>query len=359
VKRLLVFSFLILHSGFAQDSLFLRVIVPGRDTIRTSVPRYRVSASTLPGSRAFIADSEAMVYPTGAFAGTFSLRSDTSIHRLLVIGPSGDSLTRDFVFVRPERMRTSPRDTLMIENAMMRPNEDLWLTAGDVLEVRFKGSPGWEATFNLPDVASGIAMRELPPQGPGGLAGIYVGRYVVKPGDAANGVPVEFRLKRSFFSREYAETKAKLWIMPDSLPRTAEVVGRRPFLNVGLGSDRLGGAKLGYLQPGVFVCVTGKESGQYRIRLSEQMEAWLPEDFARLLPVDAPLPTSLTGSPVCRRSAHKSKCHYRGRVRRHLQHKLDHPSADRQGYHQCQMEPGGGRSVPTDHRTETSPALGP
>lgn len=296
MKSLLVFSLLILQTAGAQDSLFLRVIVPGRDTVRTTVPRYRVSGSTLPGSRVFIAGTEAKVWPTGAFGGVFSPRSDTSIHQLLVVGPLGDSLSRDFVFVRPQRPGTSPRDTLVIDEAMMRPDEDLWLTAGDVLEVRFKGSPGWEATFDIPDVACDIPMRELPPAGPGGLAGIYVGRYVIKPDDQTVGAPVEFRLKRSFFSREYRETKAKLWIMPDSLPRTAEVVGRRPFLNVGLGSDRLGGAKLGYLQPGALVCVTGKVSGQYRVRLSEQMEAWLPEEFARFLPVDAPLPTSLTGS---------------------------------------------------------------
>ncbi|MEK6650705.1 MAG: N-acetylmuramoyl-L-alanine amidase, partial [Bacteroidota bacterium] len=296
MKQLLVFSLLILQSGLAQDSLFLRVIVPGRDTVRTSAPRYRVSASTLPGARAFIDDVEARVYPTGGFGGMFASNRDTMVHRLLAIGPAGDSLVREFVFIRPERMRTSPRDTLVIEEAMMRPEEDLWLTAGDVLEVRFKGSPGWDATFDIPDVECGIPMREVAPREPGGVGGIYVGRYVVKPDDEALGVPVEFRLKRSFFSRKYAETKAKLWIMPDSLPRTAEVVGRKPFLNVGLGSDRLGGAKLGYLQPGALVRVTGKIAGQYRIRLSEQMEAWLPEEYARFLPVDASLPTSLTGS---------------------------------------------------------------
>ncbi len=296
MKSLLVFSLLILQTAGAQDSLFLRVIVPGRDTVRTAAPRYRVSGSTLPGSRVFIAGTEAKVWPTGAFGGVFSPRSDTSTQQLLAVGPQGDSLTRDFVFIRPQRPQSSPRDTLVIDDAMMRPDEDLWLTAGDVLEMRFKGSPGWEATFDIPDVACDVPMRELPASGPGGLAGLYVGRYVIKPGDQAIGVPVEFRLKRSFFSREYAETKAKVWIMPDSLPRTAEVVGRRPFLNVGLGSDRLGGAKLGYLQAGVLVCITGKVSGQYRVRLSEQMEAWLPEEFAKFLAVDAPLPTSLTGS---------------------------------------------------------------
>ena len=84
--------------------------------------------------------------------------------------------------------------------------------------------------------------------------------------------------------------------MPDSLPRVAEVIGKRPFLNASVGTDRLGGAKLGFLQPGVCVEIAGKQGDQYRIRLSSSMQGWLPEEFANLLPFDAPLPRSLTGS---------------------------------------------------------------
>jgi N-acetylmuramoyl-L-alanine amidase len=296
VKRLLVFSFLLLTSATAQDSLFLRIIVPGRDTVRTGTPRYRVSGSTLPGARVLIQNKEAAVVRTGAFGGAFTLSGDTSVQRILAIGPAGDSLTRDFVFIRPERPRTSPRDTLVIEDQMMRPSEDLWLTVGDVIETRFKGSPGWKATFSIPDVESGIPMRELSPGEAGGLSGIYVGRYVVKPGDEVSGAPIEFKLKRSFFSRVSAESRAKVWISSDSLPRTAEVVGRKPFLNVGLGSDRLGGAKLGYLQPGALIRITGRVGDQFRVRLSESMQAWIPDSFVRLLPVHVPAPSSLTGS---------------------------------------------------------------
>ncbi len=296
MKRLGIFLFLLSQVVSAQDSLFLRMIVPGRDTIRTATPRYRVSGSTLPGARVFIQDKEAVVVRTGAFGGAFTLAGDTSVQRVLVVGPAGDSLARDFVFVRPERLKTSPRDTLVIDSQMMRPSEDLWLTAGDVLEVRFKGSPGWKATFSIPDVESGLPMRELSPREAGGVSGVYVGRYVVQPDDATSGTPIEFKLRRSFFSRLSAESRAKVWITSDSLPRTAEVVGRKPFLNVGLGSDRLGGAKLGYLQPGALIRVTGRVDDQYRVRLSGSMQAWIPQEYVRLLPPDAPAPASLTGS---------------------------------------------------------------
>ena len=278
------------------DSLFLRVVVPGDDTVRAAFGRHRIAASTLPNAKAFINGQETKVYASGAFVGMVQVPVGTTPLHLTVKNALGDSLYKDFVFVRSEPPKTSSKDTVTIDNIMMEPSQDLWLGKDDVLEVKFKGSPGYEASFEIEGVESGIPMRELPPKEVNGLGGIYVGRYKVKDGDVSNGSPIRFKLKVSFWSSEKAYSRGKVWIIPDSLPRVGEVVGRRPFLNAGLGSDRLGGAKLGYIQPGVLVEVTGKVGRQYRVRLSESMEGWLPEESARLLPPDTPLPRSLTGS---------------------------------------------------------------
>jgi N-acetylmuramoyl-L-alanine amidase len=139
-------------------------------------------------------------------------------------------------------------------------------------------------------------MRELPPAEAGGLEGIYIGRYVVKETDEARSVPIVFRLKKSFWTREKAESRGKVSLLPRELPRVAVVTGRRPFLNAGLGEDRLGGAKLGYIPAGVKVQITGKVGRQYRVRLSESLTGWLPEEFGRLLPLETPMPRSLVSS---------------------------------------------------------------
>jgi N-acetylmuramoyl-L-alanine amidase len=179
---------------------------------------------------------------------------------------------------------------------MLEPSQDEWLGKDDVVEVRFKGSPGYHATFDIENVESGIPMRELTLKESGGLGGMYVGRYKVKDSDASRGHAIGFRLKKSFWSSERAFSKGKVWIIPDSLPRVAEVVGKHPYLNASVGTDRLGGAKLGFIQPGVLVGIDGKEGDQYRVHLSSTMQGWLPEEFARLLPSDTPTPQSLTGT---------------------------------------------------------------
>jgi N-acetylmuramoyl-L-alanine amidase len=103
-------------------------------------------------------------------------------------------------------------------------------------------------------------------------------------------------LKKNFLSSEKAFSKAKISVIPKELPRVAEVTGKRPYVNASLGVDRLGGAKLGSLQSGVRLIVTGKVGDQYRLRLGDEMEAWLPEEFAQLLPIETPHPHSLVGT---------------------------------------------------------------
>ncbi|MCX6123009.1 MAG: N-acetylmuramoyl-L-alanine amidase [Ignavibacteriales bacterium] len=279
-----------------KDTLFLQVQRPDKDTVRTFAPRYRIAACTRPDAKAFINSKQTKVYASGAFVDLLPIRVDTNTFRFTVKSATGDSLWKEFVIIRPQPMKNSPHDTLVIEQAMMEPAEDSWLTSGDVLEVKFKGSPGWEASFDIPDVESGIPMRELSPAEGGGFAGIYIGRYIVKPADEARDVQIKFRLKKSFWSSEKALSKAKISILQKDLPRIAEVVGKRPYLNAGLGEDRLGGSKLGFLQEGVRVEINGKIGSQYRVKLSASMEAWLPEEFAKLLPSDTPLPRVLAGA---------------------------------------------------------------
>ncbi|MBI3587527.1 MAG: N-acetylmuramoyl-L-alanine amidase, partial [Ignavibacteriales bacterium] len=283
-------------SSSHKDSLFLRIVIPERDTIRGTSSRYRVAASTLPTAKAFVNGKEVKVYPSGAFVSLLNVAIGSNRLHLMVQSPAGDSLWKDFVVIRPEPPQSLPHDPAVIDETSIEPAQDLWLGKDDILEVKFKGSPGYEAFFSIDGVESNIPMRELKGKEAGGMEGIYIGRYKVKDSDESREKPIRVRLKKSFWSSERAYSKGKISIFPNELPRVAEITGRKPFLNAGLGEDRLGGAKLGYIPSSVRVRVTGKVGRQYRIQLSEAMMGWLPEDFAQLLPLETPLPRSLVGS---------------------------------------------------------------
>ncbi|MBN1399152.1 MAG: N-acetylmuramoyl-L-alanine amidase [Bacteroidetes bacterium] len=279
-----------------KDSLFLRVQIPDKDTIRTFSSRLRYAACTSPDAAAFVNGNQSKVYSSGAFVGLITIETGINNFRFLAVSTAGDSLYQDFVIIRPEPMKNSPIDTLVIEDAMMRPAQDMWLVEGDVLELRFKGSPGWEATCEIPGIEPDITMHEQSPAEADGFSGVYVGNYTVQPNDEIYDVQVIFKLKKSFWNSEKRESKAKVSFFKRKIIHVAEVIGSRVYLNTGLGTDRLGGSKLGFLQTGVRLEITGKTGPQYRIRLSETMDAWLPEEYAKLLPPDTPRPRSLAGA---------------------------------------------------------------
>lgn len=57
--------------------------------------------------------------------------------------------------------------------------------------------------------------------------------------------------------------------------------GVMAYLNYGLGEDRLGGAKMGYVDSLVLLRVTGKYKDQYQVRLTDGLSAWIPQNLTQ------------------------------------------------------------------------------
>ena len=57
--------------------------------------------------------------------------------------------------------------------------------------------------------------------------------------------------------------------------------GPMPYLNYGLGEDRLGGAKMGTIDSLVLLKVTGLYKNLYRVRLTPHLSAWIPQNFTK------------------------------------------------------------------------------
>lgn len=68
----------------------------------------------------------------------------------------------------------------------------------------------------------------------------------------------------------------------DAQPFYGRTTGRLVFLNYGLGEDRLGGAKMGFLDSNVLVKVVDSAKNDYKVQLSKDHFAYLPKvSFAR------------------------------------------------------------------------------
>lgn len=291
---------LVPHGANAQQSPRLEVIVPSTDSLQFAGVRHRIAANTEPGNRAFINGDEVTVYESGAFVGLVPISYGENTIRLRVEAPDGRAAERVIAVYRPESPQVLDPQRLLIDESSIQPSGRLWLATGDVLEVRFRGSPGRQATFEVRGMTPRVPMRELDLDETGGIPGIYAGRYVIQPDDEVSEAPVTIRMRGRAFSANTARADARVTVAPHDTPRIVKVVGNRPFLNAGLGTDRLGGARLGSIDPGTMVRVDGRRGDQYRVRLSNETSAWLPVRFAELLPSETPLPIVLVGSITAR-----------------------------------------------------------
>lgn len=84
---------------------------------------------------------------------------------------------------------------------------------------------------------------------------------------------------------------------PLMLFTTPKVVETKPYayLQYGDGDDRLGGSKMGFIDPGIRLAAVGERGSLYKVRLGVDRVAYIPKYYANL--VDAPVPeTVCTGS---------------------------------------------------------------
>ena len=274
-----------------KDSSFILLVVPESDTTTTSTATYRLSASTNPGNKVKVNEKAFKVYPSGAFVGLLELQVGENPFSIVSTNDSGRSISKSFLIIRNKSLESTRADTLAIEDALMEPASDMWLNEGDVLEVQLKGTPNCVATF-----LNGNVMHEVPKSDAGGLEGVYRGTYKLMQDDTLNNKPLTFRLEAKDGRIVLKKTRAKISFKPREFPVVGLTKGERVSLDFGLGEDRLGGAKLSFIQEGIRLAITGKVSGRYRVKLAENQEAWIPEDQVELQPPGTRLPYSLTGN---------------------------------------------------------------
>ena len=139
-------------------------------------------------------------------------------------------------------------------------------------------------------------MIELPPEQAQGLRGVYEGVFTVSGADTFRGTSVVVRLTTPDGRFVERPTGGALSIVGKDGPLVGVTRGEKPFINYGLGGDRLGGAKMGFLVPGVRLAIDGRRGPQYRVALSPDLEGWMPVEQVDLLPPGTHPPFSLTGS---------------------------------------------------------------
>ncbi len=290
VRLWLIVSFLCPLSVVYGQQPRLKLVSPASDSTMANESTVYFRGTTDPNSKLVLNGSEVTVYNTGVFAAAMGLCPGRNAFEVLHV--SGLDTVRKSLIVQYEPpVPPQPTVGFAIEYARVLPQGELWLQPGEQLQVELKATPGMQATF-----FRDIPMHEID-AADAGVAGIYRGEYTVQPTDVLNGGTISFTLRDPVANNQRTlQSDERVTFLTQHHTLTGLTTAAEVPLFYGLGTDRLGGARMGHLAGGVKLEIIGKRQDMYRVRLSSQTQAYVPASQVRLQQGVHFRPYSLTGS---------------------------------------------------------------
>lgn len=289
-RIILILAFVSFGQLLTAQQNFVRLTDSEGDTTRIQGLWLRINGSTLPGSILHINDTLIKVYPSGAFAAY--LKFGEGLNKIDIVsenskyGNAGKTVWVECKLREPEKTTQD----FTIDYVRLFPEQDQWLVSGDYYSIRVKAQSGNKVTV------LGHRLYEMPDSVTGGISGIYQAQIPVTTADTMDLSSVTAEMVNAAGMKVTATSRSKLSFNSREFNRYARTAGRLPAIYMGLGTDRLGGAKFGYLDTAVVVKITGRIGLMDRIQLADNMIAWINRSNIELLPVGYFLPSPLLSS---------------------------------------------------------------
>lgn len=259
-----------------------------RDTV--NVPRLRIAGGTLPTAIVKVNDRQVRVYPSGAFVDRVLLAP--GVNRIVIQAEDREGSAADTLLIyRVSPLPVSPTSPTEIDTNLVEPTVEMVLANGDLLRLRFKGSPGGSARFSIDHLGKDLPMVELPPEDADGMMGIYQGMIRIKADRSSRPTPVRYELRGVDGKKVKVQSKGTVSVWESAVPLVAQTINDTPMWNAPQG-----GAIFWTLPAGLRVEVTGKIGGRYKVRLSPHDVAWVSAQDVRMLPLGAAVPRAVVGA---------------------------------------------------------------
>jgi len=286
---LLMSMYCVAQTTDPQDAVhkpFIKLVEPTKTDINVKAFRNFIVGSTCKTCNLTINGKEVKVYPTGAFAYEVNLKPGDTSFSLIAFTAPDKSVSKKLTYSYTVPAPPDTVKTLDIASIETFPEGNLFVMPGDRIKFKVKALTGCTVAANGNIPLYEMLKNKMP--------GIYQGEYVVKEKDSflVSKIPVTITDKTG----KAATKQSRYWIsmFGPLAPNVAITKGRLAHLLYGLGDDRLGGAKIGYLDSMVLLNVVGKVGSQYKVRLSKYRTAYIDDDAVEFLPKGSFTPESLT-----------------------------------------------------------------
>jgi N-acetylmuramoyl-L-alanine amidase len=289
ITALLLSIFSFAQTNDPQDAVhkpFIKLVEPTKTDVNIKTARNFIIGSTCKTCNLTINGNNVKVYPTGAFAYEVNLKpGDTAFNLIAFIAPDKSTTKKiNYNYTLPPPPDTVK--TLDIAGIETFPEGNLFVMPGDRIKFKVKALTGCTVVANGNIPLYEMLKNKMP--------GIYQGEYMVKETDSFLVSKIPVTIKDKTGRSVTKQTNYRVSMFGPLAPNVAVTKGRLAHLLYGLGDDRLGGAKIGYVDSAVLLNVVGKVGSQYKIRLSKYRTAYIDDDAVEFLPKGTFTPESLT-----------------------------------------------------------------
>jgi len=295
IRFLFLLSILILRVTivFSQNQhldAFIKLVNPEKENNIVNESKNFIVGSTCKTCTLSINNDAVKVYPTGAFAYQINLNDGITTYVIQASSVKGKKVfkTVQYEYKKPVKEKTAT--AFVIEKIQTFPAGDLWLKPDDAISFRVKAPAGMKVA-----VLNNTTLFEMPDSVTYDIKGIYQGKYIIQPADSFIKKKIQVMLTDSSGKIFTKETTSSFTVMNSNISDVVITKGRLAHLEYGLGDDRLGGAKIGYLDSLIPLKVIGKVGSDYKIRLAPSRTAYISDSSVAPLPLGTFTPSSLTG----------------------------------------------------------------
>jgi N-acetylmuramoyl-L-alanine amidase len=265
---------------FAQENPFIKLVEITKEKNVVKSARQFIIGSTCKTCSIQINNNPVKVYNTGGFAYEVNLTDKVDTTFVITATNTADKIaTRNIGFLYTKPAPAEAVKTLGIETVQTFPEGDLIVTAGDKIQFRVKAFPGCTMS-----AINGTILYEMPSAQTKGMAGIYQGEYVVRPTDNFTSMKIPVTITGKDGKKITKESENKIGVLSTLGSDVCFTKGRLAHLEYGIGEDRLGGAKIGYLDSMIPLKIIGKVGEKYKVALTPMRSAYIPDNVVSLAP---------------------------------------------------------------------------
>ena len=270
------------------ENPFIKLVQPSKENNNVSSSTTFIIGSTCKKCIITVNGKPVKVFSTGAFAIELNLKpGDTSFHIIATSNEISISKKLNYKYTLPKP--ATAVKILDIETIETYPEGNLVLLPGDKIKIRVKA-----LTNCVVKTFQDTRLYELPLNQTKGMLGIYQAEYEVKATDSFFLFKMPVTITDSLNNKITKETKRFFSVQSKFTADVAITKGRLAHLEYGLGDDRLGGAKVGYIDSNIVLKIIGKVGTHYKVQLAKNRTAYIPEELVTLMPKGTFTPESLT-----------------------------------------------------------------